>query len=182
MTTLFKNANIVDVIGATVIENGSVLVENGLIKEVGTDIAAPADAKVIDLGGKTMLPGLFNCHVHMCSAAGNGVHENISDAKQTIRAIKNLKTLVNSGVTYIRDAGSPNFIDVDLHEAQIKGDVVAPEMQTAGRVICMTGGHGHDEGREADGRRQPQRVASRAHAGHPERTDLRRRLPHLPGC
>ena len=151
MTTLFKNANIVDVIGAAVIENGSVLVENGLIKEVGTDIAAPADAKVIDLGGKTMLPGLFNCHVHMCSAAGNGVHENISDAKQTIRAIKNLKTLVNSGVTYIRDAGSPNFIDVDLHEAQIKGDVVAPEMQTAGRVICMTGGHGHDEGREADG-------------------------------
>jgi len=151
MTTLFTNANIVDVIGATVIENGSVLVENGLIKEVGTDIAAPADAKVIDLGGKTMLPGLFNCHVHMCSAAGNGVHEDLSDAKQTIRAIKNLRTLVNSGVTYVRDAGSPNFIDVDLHEAQIKGDVIAPEMQTAGRVICMTGGHGQDEGREADG-------------------------------
>lgn len=151
MTTLFKNASIVDVIGASVIENGSVLVEDGIIKEVGTDFAVPADAKVIDLGGKTMLPGLFNCHVHMCSAAGNGVSEHLSDAKQAIRAMKNLRTLVNSGVTYIRDAGSPNFIDVDFHEAQMKGDVVAPEMQTSGRCICMTGGHGHDEGREADG-------------------------------
>ena len=151
MTTLFKNAKIVDVINETVIENGCVLVEDGIIKEVGTECAAPADAKVVDLGGKTLLPGLFNCHVHMCSAAGNGVHEDLSDAKTTVRALNNLKTLVHSGVTYIRDAGAPHFIDVDLHEAQLKGEILAPEMQTSGRCICMTGGHGHADGREADG-------------------------------
>ena len=135
MATLFKNANIVDVIGGTVLENAAVLVENGLIKEIGTEIAAPADAKIVDLTGKTMLPGLFNCHVHMCSAAGTGARETLSDASLTVRALKNLKTLVNSGVTYVRDAGAPNFIDVDLHEAQMKGDIVAPEMQTSGRCI-----------------------------------------------
>lgn len=151
MITVFTNANILDVIGETTIKNGSVLVEDGTIKEVGANIAVPEGAKVIDLGGKTMLPGIFNCHVHMCSDAGNGRREQISDASAAIRGIKNLRTLVNSGVTYIRDAGSPHYIDIDLHEAQLRGDIVAPEMQTAGRCICMTGGHGHDSGREADG-------------------------------
>lgn len=151
MTTLFTNANIIDVIGGTVMENGSVLVEDGMIKEVGTCLQAPDDARVIDLGGKTMTPGLFNCHIHMCSDAGTGVRETISDATTTVRALKNLKTLINSGVTYVRDAGAPHYIDVDLHNAQLKGDILAPEMQTAGRCICMTGGHGHDSGREADG-------------------------------
>ena len=151
MITVFTNANILDVIGETTIKNGSVLVEEGTIKEVGAIIAVPEGAKVIDLGGKTMLPGIFNCHVHMCSDAGNGRREQISDASAAIRGIKNLRTLVNSGVTYIRDAGSPHYIDIDLHEAQLRGDIVAPEMQTAGRCICMTGGHGHDNGREADG-------------------------------
>ena len=52
MATLFKNANLVDVLNETVISNASVLVENEIIKEIGTDLAAPADANVIDLGGK----------------------------------------------------------------------------------------------------------------------------------
>lgn len=151
MTTVFTNANILDVIGETTIKGGSVLVEDDIIKEVGTDIAVPEGAKVVDLGGKTMLPGIFNCHVHMCSDAGNGQKEHLSDAASAIRGIKNLRILVNSGVTYIRDAGSPNYIDIDLHEAQLRGNIIAPEMQTAGRCICMTGGHGHDSGREADG-------------------------------
>lgn len=151
MTTVFTNANILDVISETTIKGSSVLVEDDIIKEVGTDIAVPEGAKVVDLGGKTMLPGIFNCHVHMCSDAGNGQKEHLSDAASAIRGIKNLRILVNSGVTYIRDAGSPNYIDIDLHEAQLRGDIIAPEMQTAGRCICMTGGHGHDSGREADG-------------------------------
>lgn len=151
MTTLFKNGNIVDVIGETVITGGSVLVEDGIIKEVGTGIEAPADVAIVDLGGKTMLPGLFNCHVHMCSDAGNGVRDQLSDAGLTVRALKNLKTLLNSGVTYIRDAGAPNYIDTVLHDATLKGDILAPEMQTAGKCICMTGGHGWQNGREADG-------------------------------
>ena len=151
MTTVFTHANIIDVIGETVLKDGSVLVESGIVKEIGSGISVPEGAKVVDLGGKTLLPGLFNCHVHMCSDAGTGVRETISDAAVTIRALKNLKTLVESGVTYVRDAGAPHYIDVDLHNAQVEGGILAPEMQTSGRCICMTGGHGHDSGREADG-------------------------------
>ena len=66
MTTLFTNGNLVDVIGQTVLTGGSILVENGMIKEVGTSIAAPDGAKVVDLGGRTVLPGLFNC-MYICA-------------------------------------------------------------------------------------------------------------------
>ncbi len=151
MTTAFIHANIVDVIGGTVVSDSSVLVEDGVIREIGKELSIPSDVKVVDLAGKTMLPGLFNCHVHMCSDAGTGVREQISQAAKTIRGINNLKTLIHSGVTYIRDAGSPSYIDMDLHDAQIAGKILAPQMQTSGRCICMTGGHGHAEGREADG-------------------------------
>lgn len=151
MATLFTHANVVDVIGGQLLIDQDVLVEDGLIREIGTGIAAPEGAEIVDLTGKTLLPGLFNCHVHMCSDAGNGTKEEISDAAVTIRAIGNLKTLVESGVTYIRDAGAPNYIDVDLHAAQTAGKILAPQMQTAGKCICMTGGHGYSSGREADG-------------------------------
>lgn len=151
MITAFVHGNIVDVINGTLIKDGTLVTEDGIIKEVGTDVPVPEGALVIDLAGKTLTPGLFNCHVHMCSDAGTGVREHISQAAQTIRAIGNLKTLLNSGVTYIRDAGAPAYIDVDLHNAQMAGTILAPEMQTACRCICMTGGHGHSEGREADG-------------------------------
>lgn len=59
MTTLFTNGNLVDVIGQTVLTGGSILVENGMIKEVGTSIAVPKGAKVVDLGRKDPCsPGL----------------------------------------------------------------------------------------------------------------------------
>lgn len=151
MITAFVHGNIVDVINETLMKDGTIVTEDGIIREVGTDVPVPEGALVIDLAGKTLTPGLFNCHVHMCSDAGTGVREHISQAAQTIRAIGNLKTLLNSGVTYIRDAGAPAYIDVDLHNAQMAGTILAPEMQTACRCICMTGGHGHSEGREADG-------------------------------
>jgi imidazolonepropionase-like amidohydrolase len=151
MSTLFTHANLIDVLEGSMVPNADVLVEDGTIKEIGTGLSAPDGADVVDLTGKTLLPGLFNCHVHMCADAGNGVSQHLTDAGLTIRALNNLKTLLNSGVTYVRDAGSQDYIDIDVHNAQMKGDIVAPEMQTSGKCICMTGGHGYSEGREADG-------------------------------
>ena len=151
MTSAFIHGNLIDVVNKTLIPDGTILVKDGIITEAGPETAVPEDAFVTDLKGKIVVPGLFNCHVHMCSDAGNGVRQEISQAAQTIRAIGNLKTLLNSGVTYIRDAGAPSYIDADLHNAQMAGTILAPQMQTSCRCICMTGGHGHGEGREADG-------------------------------
>lgn len=78
MTTAFIHGNIVDVINETLIKDGTVVVEDGIIREAGTGVAVPDGAAVVDLEGRTVTPGLFNCHVHMCSDAGTGVRERIS--------------------------------------------------------------------------------------------------------
>jgi imidazolonepropionase-like amidohydrolase len=151
MITLFTHADVLDVLGNTVLPECSILVESGMIREIGRELTAPTDARVVDLRGETLLPGLFNCHVHICFDAGANPDRTLPDAAFTIRALDNLKTLLDSGVTYIRDAGSPNHIDAVIHDAQLKGQILSPGMQTAGKCICMTGGHGHTSGREADG-------------------------------
>lgn len=146
---LFTNCHIVDVVNKTVAE-GSILVEDGVITAAG-DSAEAGDAQVIDLEGKYVMPGLFNCHTHMCMPPDPAVQYGRSDAQITMLALKHLRQHLNTGVTFIRDVGGMNYIDIDIRNAAKKGEIVAPDMQVSGKCICMTGGHGWQMGREADG-------------------------------
>lgn len=121
----FTNCNVVDVVNEKVYA-GSVLVDGSTIKEVGENLACPEGAQVIDLGGKTLVPGFFNCHTHMCLAGDADPKYNETDAQLTMMAMKNLKKLVNSGCTFIRDVGGMNYIDVDIRNEAAKGGMVAP--------------------------------------------------------
>ena len=150
MKKLFKNGKVVDVVNKKVVE-ADILVEDGIIAAVGKDIEVPRNVKTVDLKGSTVLPGLFNCHVHITSEPDPRKESPKTDAGMTIQAINNLQLHLSSGVTYIRDVGSANFIDIELRDAVASGKVNGPDMQVSGRCICMTGGHGWSTGREADG-------------------------------
>ncbi len=150
MKKLFKNGKIVDVKAKTVIA-ADILVEDGIITAVGQDLDAPKNIKTVDLKGMTVLPGLFNCHVHITSDPDPRKDTPKSDAALTLQAVKNLALHLSSGVTYIRDCGSANFIDIELRDAVAAGLIPGPDMQVSGRCICMTGGHGWTNGRQADG-------------------------------
>ncbi len=145
---VFKNCKVVDVVEKKVFD-GEVLVEDGKIAEVGAHVNAEG-AEAVDLGGKYLTPGLFNCHTHMCMAPAASVEYGLSDSKTTIMAINNLKKYLETGVTFIRDVGGTNYVDIDVRNAARKGEIVAPDMQVSGKIICMTGGHGWQMGREAD--------------------------------
>jgi len=141
----FTNGKIMDVVNEK-IYNGSIVVENGIIKEVGENVACPEGAEVVDFGGNVVSPGLFNCHVHTVMGKPGS-----SQAQKTIESIKNCKKYIETGVTFVRDVGGEDYIDIDIRDAIRNGDIVGPEMLVSGKCICMTGGHGWTGGRQADG-------------------------------
>jgi len=150
--TLFKGGTIIDGNGGNPVR-GDLLIEGKDILEVGK--VNSGDAKVVDVSGKFIMPGLINCHVH-CLYEGSSpdpfsIMSKESDAMTALRGARNLKKMLYSGVTFFRDMGARNFVDIELRKARNEGLIEGPEFHAAGRSIVMTGGHGWMSGREADG-------------------------------
>ena len=159
MTTpsfLLRNVTVVDGTGADPVPGQAVVVEGRRIAWIGPDGSAPSTTPdhVVDGGGRTVLPGLINCHVHLTAdgspdlfaqAAGDTV------PLATLRAAHSAQVTLEAGITTVRDCGAADDIVVELAKAIERGVIPGPRVQAAGRVITMTGGHGHFIGREADG-------------------------------
>ena len=150
--TLFKGAAIIDGTGADPVK-GDLLIEGKDILEVGN--VNCSDAQVVDVSGKIIMPGIINCHVHSTfegdSPDPTGVLAKESDAMTALRGTRNLQKLLRSGVTFFRDMGARNHVDIDLRNARNQGIIEGPEFIVAGKVITMTGGHAWMMGRQADG-------------------------------
>lgn len=100
----------------------------------------------------TLTPGFFNCHVHVLYPVGFDSKKEFSLIEKIFYAQKHCKEYLESGVTFIRVVGTEENYDLQIKEA-IQNDVIqGPHMYCAGKVICMTGGHGWQEGIEADGK------------------------------
>ena len=159
MTTssfLLWNVTVVDGTGSAPVPGQAVVVEGRRIAWIGPADSAPSTApeKVVDGGGGTVLPGLINCHVHLTA---DGAPDLLAQAAgdtvplATLRAAHSAGETLQSGVTTVRDCGAADDVVVELAKAIDRGLVPGPRIQAAGRVITMTGGHGHFIGREADG-------------------------------
>jgi imidazolonepropionase-like amidohydrolase len=113
-----------------------------------------AEARGIDLQGLTLLPGLVNCHVHLClSGEADPVRlmANEPVGLTTLRAAVNARAHLEAGVTTVRDLGGREYAELAVRAAIRQGIVPGPRVLAAGKVVCMTGGHGAWVGREADG-------------------------------
>ena len=100
----------------------------------------------------TITPGFFNCHVHIMYPVGFGANKEFTLMEKAFYAQKHCKEYLQSGVTFIRVVGTEENYDLQIKEA-IQNDVIqVPHMYCAGKMICMTGGHGWQEGIEADGK------------------------------
>ncbi len=157
MRRLFQNCRIIDGLGG-VLEHGWVLVRDGGIEATGGGAPEAASGRegveVEDLGGKTLMPGLIDCHVHLVldgSADPMGRAAEAADAEAVLKMAANgLKTL-KAGFTTVRDLGSKNHIDIHLRNAVEAGLTPGPRIACAGRMICITGGHGNLLACVADG-------------------------------
>ena len=114
---------------------------------------APARAGDTKLSG-TVTPGLIDAHVHLLLNAGaNPVAHllGLGLTERVLMAQAHMKAQLAAGVTTVRDLGGPDNIAVDLGRAVMAGKVTGPRVQSSGRNLTMTGGHGHALGLEVDG-------------------------------
>jgi len=153
MKLVLTNANLIDcVVGPQPVPGGSVTVEDGRIVEVldGRHSPSTQDARVMDLKGSYLLPGLWDVHVHMDGP-------RLADptvAEQTIQCGYNvMRGLTEAGVVGVRSAGVSHFIDVSWKWAFDSWQYVGPRIFTCGWFLTTTGGHFLTSGfaKECDG-------------------------------
>ncbi len=165
MTVVIRNATVITGVGAEIIENAGLVVENGEIADVGRGpLSAPPDAVVLDAQGGTVLPGMINLHDHMArkklriSEPGSRYRDQ-SDALMrspepllAYHTAANIQAQLRSGVTTIRDFGLPGSTGILARQAVDAGVIPGPRIIAGGDPICITGGHGSNWGAmQADG-------------------------------
>jgi imidazolonepropionase-like amidohydrolase len=137
---LFKNARIFDGTNAECSEGMYLRVSDGLIQEVSQKPITAKDARVIDLGGRTLMPGLIDAHMHAyCSDVSMQRIEAMGEPYRTAHAVRMLGHALDCGFTTVRDIGGGDY---SLAKAIADGLVRAPRFFYAGKVLSMTGGHG----------------------------------------
>jgi imidazolonepropionase-like amidohydrolase len=140
---LVKAGPLVDVATGTVKKGQEILVENGVIKEVGPDLVAPVGARIVDLSAKTVLPGLIDVHTHVTSQPEDYYADRFrrSPIDVAVTAHVYARRTLEAGFTTLRVVGSPEYVDVALRNAIDAGKFVGPRLKVAGLAIGSTGGH-----------------------------------------
>ena len=151
-TIVLKAARMFDGKTSALVSNATIVVQGDKIIDVGSNVAAPADAQVIDLGDVTLSPGFMDAHTHLTlNFWGNFNTRRLAELDQNvsehaIRATTYARATVEAGFTTVRDLGSrfmasPERVDVALRNSINKGVVVGPRMLVATKGIGATGGH-----------------------------------------
>ncbi|HZQ38748.1 MAG TPA: amidohydrolase family protein [Dehalococcoidia bacterium] len=149
---LIAGARVFDSDAGTLISGLDVRIDGGQIVALGRGL--PRDGvQVVEAGGKALLPGLIDCHVHLAYDGRPGEPIDPVDPFPVYawRMANNARATLRAGFTTVRDLGAPQAINCDLMRAVSAGLVEGPRIVPAGRMITMTGGHGWPIGREADG-------------------------------
>jgi imidazolonepropionase-like amidohydrolase len=137
---LFTNVNVFDGVSAEIAEGMSVLVTGNMIAEVARSIVAPEGAVVINGGGRTLMPGLIDAHVHMMmSDTPLGALMTADSRYVTLMAGRAASATLMRGFTSVRDVGGPSF---GLKRAIDEGVLSGPRIWPSGATISQTSGHG----------------------------------------
>jgi imidazolonepropionase-like amidohydrolase len=138
-------ARLLDVKGGRTIQPGEILVQGERIVEVGTSVKHPAGAEVIDLGERTLLPGLIDAHIHLFLHPGAEDLQTVQESvpQRTIVATLAAREDLMAGFTAERDMGTEGAgsADTAVRNAIDTGLIPGPRLRISGNAVNILGGH-----------------------------------------
>ena len=147
--TVIRAGVLIDGTGAAPVRNAVIVVQGERITAVGTNVAIPKGATVIDLSGETVLPGFIDAHVHLVGRRigdGDWQHATVTElpSQMTLLGAAHAQQTLEAGFTTVRIVGAPAFSDIGLRNAIDAGWVVGPRILGAGIALGARGGHCDD--------------------------------------
>lgn len=153
-TTVVRAGHLVDPANGSVADNQVIVIQDGKISQIGSAVATPPGATVIDLSKQWVLPGLVDAHTHITmnlpvNPPGGSLWENKlvheSTAFRTARGLHNAELLLNAGFLALRDVGNNgNYADTAVRQAIETGWFHGPTVIGSGKIISEFGGQMHE--------------------------------------
>jgi imidazolonepropionase-like amidohydrolase len=153
-TVVLKAARLIDGTGAAMINNAVVVITDNMITAVGTagSVRIPANARVVDLGAVTLMPGFIDAHTHLIGRvlgdpAGDNAAVRDFESFAAILSVEHARATLMAGFTTVRNVGaSGKFDDMALRKAIDEGWTPGPRMMSAGHALGIRGGHCDENG------------------------------------
>ena len=137
---ILKNARVFDGWNEECPEGQQILIRDGMIREISDKTLPSNDAQVIDAGGRTLMPGLIDAHIHAYASDVNVQKVDLAgEPYRTAHAVRMLGHALDCGFTTVRDIGGGDY---SLWRAIEDRLIRAPRFFYAGKILSMTGGHG----------------------------------------
>jgi imidazolonepropionase-like amidohydrolase len=137
---LFQNCALLDSTYPELREGFHVLVENGRITEISESAIKAGDGQVIDLKGRTLMPGLIDAHVHVTAVKADlGSQIDLPGSLIAVKTREIMEAMLMRGFTTVRDAGGADW---GFAEAVKQGLIKGPRLLFSGKALSQTGGHG----------------------------------------
>ena len=156
MTTwAIKSGRLLDGTGQQVVSSGIVVVKEDRIVAAGSEseVTLSENIPVVDVGDRTMMPGLIDAHVHMLSTGGVSSGEEsraMNNHEALLQGAQNALMAIRSGLTAVRDCGDRDFLSLTLRDSVAKSVMPGPRMVCSGPVITSTAGQLWWDGIECD--------------------------------
>lgn len=137
---LLQGGNVLDPVRGALLPRHDVLIDGERIVDVSANPIYAPQAKVVDVAGKTVMPGLIDLHVHVLASLANlGLNAVQPNVLVAFRAMPIMRGMLERGFTTVRDAGGADW---GLSQAVATGLIPGPRIFPSGKALSQTGGHG----------------------------------------